>query len=397
MNNPTMSLEATPPGAALRPPGLFLRLAPAWLAGAGGGLLLGGALGVSGQLAGAVLLAYAAWQLLAVARGVRRAGEALDAFAQDWENGRYDTRLPLAAAELLGRAPERLNAAARRVAAVLAELVRASEELKNVSRESLAGVAAGEEGVRAQRDITVSSAATLEQLITSLAATRDAAAEAAEAAGLAEGEAARGAERVDTVAGAMDRLAHAVEGAAAVTASLTERTRRIEGIVATITGIAGRTNLQALNAALEAALAGKAGRGFAVMADEVRQLADRTAAATGEIAALIAEVLAEVDRLVEVVDGANTQAGSSAVQAREAAAALAAIRAAAAQTLAHMREIAAASAEQSTAGERIAADVERVARLADENALRVAESGELARYQDELVARLENRLHGSSE
>ncbi|CAL93565.1 methyl-accepting chemotaxis protein [Azoarcus olearius] len=348
--------------------------------------------GIALQAVGALgMLAALVAALRAGGRFERRLAE-LDAFAAACAGGHFTARLTTPADDALTPLAEHLNAAARCIAQVLAELDGAGAELRNVSRETLADVAAGEAGVRSQRDITVSSAATLEQLITSLAATRDAAADAAQAAEGAAREAARGEAEAGAVAAAMGAVAADVDAAADVATALAERSRRIEGIAATIGGIAARTNLLALNAAIEAARAGEAGRGFAVVADEVRQLADGSAAATAEIGSLIQEVLAEVDRLARVIGDTRRSAGDSCARAQAAASLLATIRDAAGQTQLRIREIAEASAEQSIAGERIAGDVEQVARLADDNALRIGESGELARYQDELVGRLEERL-----
>lgn len=345
------------------------------------------------QTAGAALAASGCGLAVLTARRLRERLANLEAFAGELSERRLTARLATRGDDEYAALSERFNGAARGLSAVMVELGRATDELKSVSREASENAAAGERGVHVQRDTTVSSAATLEELITSLASTRDGAAEAAGVAEATAGEARKGAAEVAEVAGAMQALAGDVGGAAQAAAALAERSRRIDGIAGTIAEIAARTNLLALNAAIEAARAGEAGRGFAVVADEVRGLAEGTSAATRDIAALIHEVQADVTRLLAAVEAANARAQDSAGRANHAAGALGSIEAAAGRTLRHMREIAEGSAEQSVAGERIAADIERVAQLADDNARRVVESAELARYLEQLVGRLEERVH----
>ncbi|HRP95318.1 MAG TPA: methyl-accepting chemotaxis protein [Rhodocyclaceae bacterium] len=373
--------------------GLLRRVGSAWMTA---GFGLGAALaGQDGYLTTAALLVagVAAVFALAGGRAFARRLEAMRAFADELAAGRLTARLPTGGDDALTTVSECFNAAVRHLAGVLAELGRAVDELKSVSSEAAANAAAGEQGVHAQRDTTVSSAATLEQLITSLASTRDGAAEAAGAAGEALAEAQQGAALVSEVAGAMEALAGNVRDAAEVAAALAERSRRIDAIVALIAEIAARTNLLALNAAIEAARAGEAGRGFAVVADEVRQLADRTTSATRDIGSLIGNIQSDVAALTGVVGDADARACASARRAADAAAALASIERAASRSLSHVEDIAAASVEQSVAGERVAGDVEKVAQVADENARRVEESSELARYLHQLVGRLEERVH----
>ncbi|MCG9895597.1 MAG: methyl-accepting chemotaxis protein, partial [Fimbriimonadaceae bacterium] len=121
---------------------------------------------------------------------------------------------------------------------------------------------------------------------------------------------------------AMGRIGGQVEAHAALVRQLGERHHEIGQIVETIDGIADQTNLLALNAAIEAARAGDQGRGFAVVADEVRRLAERSAAATTEIAQLIAALQAAVHAVVVEMEGGLAQVESGRASGAEAANAL---------------------------------------------------------------------------
>jgi methyl-accepting chemotaxis protein len=164
----------------------------------------------------------------------------------------------------------------------------------------------------------------------------------------------------------MDRIKTSVDATAARVTQLGAKSGQIGAIVETIDDIAEQTNLLALNAAIEAARAGEQGKGFAVVADEVRKLAERSSRATKEIAALIAEVQGETEAAVKAMKAGSREVAAGAELAEQAAGALREISDAAAARNAVLADMLAAVIEIRTLSSDVVQATDGIAQIADE-------------------------------
>ncbi|MEY2632522.1 MAG: hypothetical protein RIR00_1176 [Pseudomonadota bacterium] len=186
----------------------------------------------------------------------------------------------------------------------------------------------------------------------------------------------------------MANIAHSVTESAQVIQALGERSKAISGIVQTIREIADQTNLLALNAAIEAARAGEQGRGFAVVADEVRKLAERTSQATGEIGRVIAAIQSETESAISAIDAGSNQARSGADLAHQAADSLERIHEGARKTMETVDAIASSIEEQSAAGEDIAGHVRSIMEMTQSNTSAAQQTLREAQQLDSLATNL---------
>jgi len=190
----------------------------------------------------------------------------------------------------------------------------------------------------------------------------------------------------------MEQIAATVNEAGNTVKALGESSEQIGHIIQVIDDIADQTNLLALNAAIEAARAGEHGRGFAVVADEVRKLAEKTVKATKEISDMIKNIQADTGGAVAGMKESVDLVEEGTEKAEEAKSALDEIRDNVENVSREVEQIAKATDEQSNATEMMAENVENISKISSENSMASKESAEAVEHLSKLATDLQNMI-----
>jgi methyl-accepting chemotaxis protein len=178
----------------------------------------------------------------------------------------------------------------------------------------------------------------------------------------------------------MRKISDAVQSSSQIVEDLGRQSDHITSIVNTIKEIADQTNLLALNAAIEAARAGEQGRGFAVVADEVRKLAERTSLSTKEISEMVAKIQNGTRCAVSSMQAGVHQVSSGVELANQAGNSINQIRDGSLRVSAVVNGISDSISEQSVASTDIAQQLEAIAQMSEESAIAVRQTAESARH-----------------
>ncbi len=275
--------------------------------------------------------------------------------------------------------------AAARLESVVAGVSKASEELANQVRQASLG--AQEQAARISETATA-----MEEMNSTVLEVARNAGTTAEASNQARDKAAAGSSEVQKVVAGMATINSGAEELRAEMEDLSRKAESIGAILNVISDIADQTNLLALNAAIEAARAGEAGRGFAVVADEVRKLAEKTMQATAQVGQAIrgiqdgtAKNMAKVENTVRMVDDVTALANNSGM-------ALSEIVSLVDSESDQIRAIATASEEQSATSEEINRSIEEVSRIASETASAMQASDEVVLNLGQQAQELDNLI-----
>lgn len=289
----------------------------------------------------------------------------------------------------IGELASWFNVFTRRIHDLVAEVAQATNEVASASSQIASSSEDMSLSTKEQALQITQVSAAVKQMAASVVDVSRKAADAANSAGNSGRVAGEGGAIVQATITGMQSINQAVSESAGSVQKLGDRGEQIDQVITVINDIAEQTNLLALNAAIEAARAGEHGRGFAVVADEVRKLADRTTQATEEIARSIQAIQDETQLAVSQMTAGQEQIQGGMGKATEAGESLREIVGSANEVASMIHSIAAAAEEQSAAAEEVSRNIQTITHIADESSAGITQSSSAA---NELSMRAEGLL-----
>ncbi|MDM9650166.1 methyl-accepting chemotaxis protein [Pseudomonas wenzhouensis] len=312
--------------------------------------------------------------------------------ARNVAQGRLDSNIERAGSDEIGTLLDAFATMQERLREMIGQIRAGALQLVSAAQNISSAATQLSVSTQEQSQAASSMAATVEELTVSINHVADNANEAHGLSSDSGRQSEEGGAVIQETLVSMKRIAETVQDAAAQIAELGQHSDQISSIVNVIKEIADQTNLLALNAAIEAARAGEQGRGFAVVADEVRLLAQRTANSTQEITEMIKKIQLGTRSAVSNMEIGVQQVSSGVEQASQAGEAIVAIRQASASVVGVVDQISLALREQTVASQDVARNVERIAQMSMENSEAVADTSRTAQGLQQLAVSLEKHV-----
>ncbi|MFB3798998.1 methyl-accepting chemotaxis protein [Pseudomonas sp. K1(2024)] len=280
-----------------------------------------------------------------------------------------------------------------RLRSMIGEIRQGAEQLVSASQSISSASLQLSASAQEQSHSASSMAATVEQLTVSINHVADNAGDAHALSSESGRQSTEGGSVIQETLQSMRLIADTVQASAGQIGELDQHAEQISSIVGVIKSIAEQTNLLALNAAIEAARAGEQGRGFAVVADEVRLLAQRTANSTQEITDMVKKIQLGTRDAVSSMDVGVEQVKGGVALAQQAGEAIVTIRQSSADVVRVVDQISLALREQTAASQDVARNVERIAQMSQHNSQAVEQTSETAGALQRLAQGLERQVN----
>lgn len=337
-------------------------------------------------LVGSLILLLQAWIVIGrIKRGLLESKSAAESIAA----GDLTKPLPLPSKDELGDVNASLSVMRNNLHELIASVREGITSLNHSSGNVSASARNSSKVSEMQSEAAAGMASAMEELSVSIDQVSEHANSAHRVSQVSSEKAVEGGQVIHSAATEMENISSSVNQVATKINGLEEYSKQISGIANTIKEIADQTNLLALNAAIEAARAGEQGRGFAVVADEVRKLAERTANSTKEISGMIGKIQVGTQEAVKEMEVSVTRVNEGVQLARKAGDSVSSIREAAENAARDVDDITHAIQEQSLAARDIAQRIEKIAQGTEENTIASTQTAESAKQMAELSKNLD--------